>query len=97
MRPSGGGRLEGGMRGVRLINDLKTHFREGETNEELIDEIVQRFWSGIQRFSVQGRPFRDCSRMREPKRSPPWNLPHISSNDETWHSYTLPKADLNDI
>ena len=35
----GGG---GGMTGVRL-NNLKTHFREGEINEELIDEIVQQF------------------------------------------------------
>ena len=24
---------------------------------------------------------------------PPLNPPHISYNDETWHSYTLPKED----
>ena len=27
------------------------------------------------------------------KRPPPENLPHISNNDETWPSYTLPKED----
>ena len=71
MRPKGGGGGgRRGMRGVRLINDLETHFRDGETNEELIDEIAQQFWLGIQRFSVQGMPFWDCSRMRGPKRSP---------------------------
>ena len=27
------------------------------------------------------------------KTPPPYTLPHISYNDETWHSYTLPKND----
>ena len=27
------------------------------------------------------------------KGPPPQNLSHISHNDETWHSYTLPKED----
>ena len=30
---------EGGVR----LNNLKNHFREGEINEELIDETVQQF------------------------------------------------------
>ena len=28
---------------------------------------------------------------------PPQNLSHISYNEETWHSYTLPKEDLKNI
>ena len=31
------------------------------------------------------------------KSRPPKNLWHISYNDETWHSYTLPKKDLKSI
>ena len=27
------------------------------------------------------------------KLSLPWNLPHMSYNDETWHSYNLPKEE----
>ena len=27
----------------------------------------------------------------------PWNLSHISYNDETWHSFTLPKEDSENI
>ena len=27
------------------------------------------------------------------KRPTPWNLSHISHNDETWNSYTSPKED----
>ena len=28
---------------------------------------------------------------------PPLNLSHISDQDETWHSYNLPKDDLKNI
>ena len=40
--------------------------------------------------------------VRETKSPPPpphlsKNLSHISDNDETWHSYTLPKEDSNNI
>ena len=31
------------------------------------------------------------------KAPPPKNLSHISYNDETWHSYTLPKEDPKNI
>ena len=34
---------------------------------------------------------------KSPHPPPPSNLPHISHNDETWHSYTLPKGDLKNI
>ena len=34
---------------------------------------------------------------RDQKGPLPKNLSHISCNDETWHSYTLPKGDLNAI
>ena len=27
----------------------------------------------------------------------PYNLPHKSYNDETWHSYTLPKEDPKNV
>ena len=32
-----------------------------------------------------------------PKRLPPKNLSHISYNDKTWYSYTLPKEDPENI
>ena len=43
--------------------------------------------------SIKDEPFTGSPRMvGEAKNSPPpWNLSHISYNDETWHSYTLPK------
>ena len=28
---------------------------------------------------------------------PPGNPPHISYNDETWHSHTLPKEDSKNV
>ena len=31
------------------------------------------------------------------KGPPLWNLPHISCNDEIWHSYTSPKEDPKNI
>ena len=41
---------------------------------------------------IQDGHFRGCSRMGGSK-SPHTSLSHISCNDETWHSYTLPKED----
>ena len=31
------------------------------------------------------------------KKAPPKNLSHISYNDKTWYSYTLPKEDPENI
>ena len=43
---------------------------------------------------IQDGLFPGCSRMGGCKKSNPlWNLSHISYNDQTWHSYTLPKVD----
>ena len=46
---------------------------------------------------IQDWLFWGCSRMGGggQKSSPSQNLSHISYNDETWHSYTLPKVDRN--
>ena len=47
---------------------------------------------------VQDGRFWDYSRMGESQKGPsPKNLSHISYNDETLHSYTLPKEDPNKI
>ena len=47
---------------------------------------------------IQDRLFRDCSRMWWAKKAPsPKNLSQISCNDETWHSYILPKEDAKKI
>ena len=41
---------------------------------------------------IQDGLFRGCSRMGEAFLVPfPQNPPHKSYNDETWHSYTLPR------
>ena len=42
-------------------------------------------WQVLNR--IQDGLFQDCSRMGE----------HISYNDETWHSYTLPKEDPKNV
>ena len=43
---------------------------------------------------IQDGTFRSCSPMGGKKSPlPPENLLRISYNDETWHSYTLPKED----
>ena len=52
---------------------------------------------------IQNGLFRGCSRIRGRggggsgfggrKAPAPKNLSHMSYNDETWHSYTLPKKD----
>ena len=42
---------------------------------------------------IQDGHFWGCSRMMEQKAPPLLHLSHISYNDETWHSYTLPKED----
>ena len=49
--------------------------------------------------SIQDEPFRNCSRMGAKKSPllPLQNLPHISYNDETWHSYTLLKEDSHHL
>ena len=36
-------------------------------------------------------------RLGSQKDPSPWNLSHISYNDETWYSYTLPKEDQKNI
>ena len=51
---------------------------------------------------IQDGFFRGCSRMggggqKNPPTPAPINLPHISYNDKTWHSYTLPKEDPKTI
>ena len=46
-------------------------------------EVFERFLNPVQDGS-----FRDCSWM---------GLSDISYNDETWHSYTLPKKDLKNV
>ena len=46
--------------------------------------------------SIQDELFGDCSRM-EVAKSPLHKLSHICYNDETWHSYTLPKEDPKNI
>ena len=47
---------------------------------------------------IQDGLFRGCSRMGGLFASPPpLKLPHISYNDETWHSYTLPKKDPKNV
>ena len=33
----------------------------------------------------------------EQKGPPPWNLSHKSYNDKVWHTYTLPKENLENI
>ena len=43
---------------------------------------------------IQDGLFRGCSRMRGGRGG---KKTHISCNDETWHSYTLPKEDPEDI
>ena len=42
---------------------------------------------------IQDGHFWGCSRMMEQKAPSLLHLSHISYNDETWHSYTLPKED----
>ena len=50
-------------------------------------------------ISIQDETFWGYSRMGKGKKSPcpPWSLPHIYYNDETWHSYNLPIEDLKGI
>ena len=50
------------------------------------------FFSSAAVNPIQDGPFQGCSRMGgEAKRSPSLNLLHISYNDETWQTYTLPR------
>ena len=49
---------------------------------------------------IQDSLFRGCSRMGGEGSflpPPPKNLRHISYNDETWHSYTLPEEDQKNV
>ena len=47
---------------------------------------------------IQDGLFRGCSRMGGAFWPPLFqNLPHISYNDESWHSYTLPKEDPKNV
>ena len=49
---------------------------------------------------IQDGPFHGCSRMGRggaKRPPPPKNLWHISCNNESWHSYTLPKEDPKNI
>ena len=47
---------------------------------------------------TQDGPFRGCSRTGEGQQAPqPLLLLYISYNYETWHSYTLPKEDSENI
>ena len=48
---------------------------------------------------IQNRLFRGCSQVAwgVGKKTPSLNLPHISHNDETWHSYILRKEDPKNI
>ena len=47
--------------------------------------------------SIQDELFGGCSRIEGAKMPSPQTLSHISYNDETWHSYTLPKQDPKNI
>ena len=40
---------------------------------------------------IQDESFWDCLRMKGGQKGPFSNLSHISCNDETWQSYSLPK------
>ena len=52
------------------------------------------FFHTMRNSGSQDRPFWGCSRMEEGQKGPPsYNLSHISYNDKTWHSCTLPKED----
>ena len=57
--------------------------------KSLKDEIILNpFQNGL---------FRGCSRMGGAKKHPSQNLPHIFYNNETWHSYIVPKEDPKNI
>ena len=47
--------------------------------------------------TIQGWHFRGCLRMGGCQKGPLPKIVHISYNDETWHSYILPKEDPKNI
>ena len=48
--------------------------------------------------TIQDGIFQGCSQIGWGQKGlPPQNLQHISYNDQTWHSYTLPKEDPKNI
>ena len=47
----------------------------------------------LEEFPIQDVAFHEFMNRRGTKSPPHENLLHISHNDETWHSYTLPKKD----
>ena len=48
--------------------------------------------------TIQDGTFQGCSQIGWGQKGlPPQNLRHISYNDQTWHSYTLPKEDPKNI
>ena len=53
----------------------------------------------VRRLTLQypGRAFSGLLTDGETKKAHFLNLTYVSGNDETWHSYTLPKGNLNDI
>ena len=75
---------------IKLI--LLIFLKIGLNSERKVKIMVSlKYFRNLWRIlnSIQDGPFRGCSRMR--------GMSDISYTDETWHDYTLPEEDPNNI
>ena len=59
--------------------------------------LKNNFLADVTFNPIQDEHFWGCSWMREGEDPAPKNLSDISYNNETWHSYTLPREDPKNI
>ena len=87
---------------IKVFELVLTRDNTKDTKNTVIQKKYKKYSIFVN--PIQDGPFRGFSRMGAGggvgggQKSPtPLNVSHISHNDETWHSYTLPKEDLKNI
>ena len=80
----------------RTINKKFSQMKQ--STKEIIIKKISTILLRLELNPIKDRPFRGCSWMGERKSTPSSeNLLYRYYNDETWHSYTLPKKDAKSI